>query len=128
MPTLVHKNHGLYIVRHFYHHNATWQIDRDGVLFLKSRGIGSGQRFGTDLFMQLWMRGMVYTETQLRIPESKPLGGPLSPDDLALRQRAAGLYKALYNGKLEEAYEFIVPPIRGRRTLVQYRVPPPNRG
>jgi hypothetical protein len=121
MPRLVQKNDGLYIVRHFYQQNATWQIDADGVLFLKGRGVRAGELFETDLFMEMWMRGMVYTGTRRRTPAGEPRHGPPSPDDVALRERAATLYRALYHRNLEEAYAFLLPRIRVSKTLDQFK-------
>ena len=62
MPRLVERSDGCHYIRHFYRDHATWQIDRKGVLFLRERGVNTGDKFPTELFMEMWEGGLVYTE------------------------------------------------------------------
>ena len=65
MPRLLEPSDGCRYVHHFYRDHATWQVDRRGVLFLRERGINDGDKFSTELFMDMWQRGLVYTEAGL---------------------------------------------------------------
>jgi hypothetical protein len=88
MPTLVETGDGHCIVRHFFNQNATWQIDKDGVHFLKRLGVSLGGKFTTDLFMELCKWGMVYVGTRPPTDVSQRLPQRLPPDDRALYERA----------------------------------------
>jgi len=119
MPTLVQKSDGAYIVQHYYQEYCTWQVGGDGVRFLRERGVGDGDRFPTDLFMELWMRGMVWTgDRPPPQPDRRP--EPLSADGRDLLERAMGLYTALYQQRADDAYTFLPPSIRAIKTLEQF--------
>lgn len=62
MPRLVERKDGCHYIRHFYRDSATWQVDRKGVFFLRERGVNVGDLFPTELFMEMWELGLVYTE------------------------------------------------------------------
>jgi len=120
MPRLEERSDGLYYVRHYYRQHATWQIDDNGVLFLRERGFCPGDMFPTKVFMELWTRGMVYTGTvPAQIGQWRPRA--LSRDDLALRERATALYTALFQHKTEDAYTFLLPRVRASKTLDQFK-------
>ena len=121
MPTLVEtKKDGHYIVHHLYKQHATWQINAEGVLFLRRRGVSLGDRFSTGLFMELWKWGMVYFGTRPpkhvgpRVPQRLP------PDDRALYERAHAFYEALYSCNPRDAYMFLLPQTRAEITLTQF--------
>lgn len=61
VPTLNRRSDGGYYILNHHHDHHTWQIVGDGVRHLERRGIQVGQFFPTDLFMQLYMNGWVYT-------------------------------------------------------------------
>lgn len=65
MPRLLERSDGCHYIRHFFHDHATWQVDRKGVLFLRERGVNDGDKFPTELFMDTWQLGLVYTEAGL---------------------------------------------------------------
>jgi hypothetical protein len=121
MPRLVEKSDGTYIVRHYYRQNSTWQIDADGVRFLKRCGVRPEELFDTTLFMELWSRGMVYTGARRPKPAGPQNDGPRLPDDLALRERVARLYQELYLQNLDDAYTYLHPAIRAAKTLAQFK-------
>jgi hypothetical protein len=92
MPRLVEKANGTHFIRHFYHGNATWQIDGDGVLFLGSFGVRPGELFSTDLFMVAWSLDYLYTNHRARASaRAKPYVG-----DVLLADSATRIYRAMY--------------------------------
>jgi hypothetical protein len=121
MPRLMERKDGLYYVRHFYEQNSTWQIDHDGVKTLEKRGVHPGGLLSTDLFMELWMSGMVYVGTRPVIEPAKVHPEPTSPDDRALCERAKALYQVLYEGNIEQAHNFLLPPLRALQTTESFR-------
>jgi hypothetical protein len=121
MPTLVEtKKDGHYIVRHLYGQHATWQVNTEGVLFLRRRGVSLGDKFSTDLFMELWKWGMVYVGTRPPKRASQRVPRSLLPDDRALYDRAHAFYQALYSRNPSAAYTFLLPQIRAPITLAQF--------
>lgn len=66
MPSLKQRADGCCIVHAHYREYATWQIDRKGVFYLRDRGVGIGDRFSTDLFMELYVHQLVYTNAGVR--------------------------------------------------------------
>ena len=126
VPTLREKKDGLYCVRHYYQQHSTWQIDFDGVSFLAKHGVHPGDQFGTTLFMELWAKGMVYTGTR---PPFRPgrEGGTRSPDDVALRERAFALLRALHQGKTEEACTFLTPTSQKLKDRLGAKFPRPEK-
>lgn len=62
MPTLKEREDGCHCVVGRAHNSfSTWQIDREGVMFLRARNVNSGDRFSIDLFFELENRGLIYT-------------------------------------------------------------------
>lgn len=106
MPTLVRKQDGQYIVRHFYQDFATWQISPEGVSHLRRRRVEEDGHFTTDQFMHLWMNGWVYTGDR---PGLAP--GPLCVGDRdvpqALRDAIREFHSAIRNGQFAEAWRFV---------------------
>jgi hypothetical protein len=66
MPRLNQRDDGCCFVHAYYRQHATWQIDRTGVFFLRDRGVGIGQEFSVELFMELYNRSLVYTHAGVR--------------------------------------------------------------
>ncbi len=69
----------------------TWQIDKDGVLFLKEYGVETGDSFSTGLFMQMWEQRLVYVGDdrkeywhQFALFDDFIKHGPVTVDDLDL--------------------------------------------
>ena len=60
MPRLRQRNDGCYYILHHYRDCNTWQIDRDGIIFLRERGVQLDDIFPTELFMEMWDRRFVY--------------------------------------------------------------------
>lgn len=60
MPTLRQRNDGCYYIHHYYKGSNTWQIDREGFLYLKNERINVDDDFPTDLFMEMWEKRLVY--------------------------------------------------------------------
>jgi len=120
MPRLVETKVGHYIVRHYYKQYSTWQIEGDGVQFLKRRGVSLGDMFTTGLFMQLEQLGMVYVGKRPPIRVDQRLKETLSPYDRALHERAHAFYQALYVSNLDDAYKFLLPQLRVGFTLAQF--------
>lgn len=106
MPTLEKRiEDGGFYIRHFFHEHNTWQVLGEGVRFLQNRGVSEGGRFSTDLFMDLWIRGLVYHGNV--IP-----GGPRRPcPDLgiaaALRKCVAEFYRLVYAGNSAAAWKLV---------------------
>src|SRR5438045_3360812 len=89
MPTLRKRNDGCHYITHRYMDFQTWQIDRDGVVFLKDYGIEAGDHFSTGLFMQMWDHRLVYVGDnrkeywhQFAIFDDFTRFGPVTIDDL----------------------------------------------
>ena len=106
MPTLVRRQDGQYIVRHFYQDFATWQLSSEGVSHLRRRRVEEDGHFTTDQFMHLWMNGWVYTGDR---PVHAP--GPVSVGDRdvpqGLRDAIHGFHSAIRNGQFAEAWRFM---------------------
>src|SRR2546423_14313721 len=91
MPTLRQRQDGCYYVTHRYMDFQTWQIDRDGVVFLKKHGIEASDSFSTGLFMQMWESQLLYVGDdrkrywhQFAFFNSFTRCGPVTVDDLDL--------------------------------------------
>jgi hypothetical protein len=120
MPRLVERADGGHFVRHFYRENATWQIESDGVRFLKQHDVTPGQMFQTDLFMMLWVRGMVWTgkrRPRLPVPTYQQ---PLSEEERDLEIRVKELYKTLFAKDFASAYEFLSRDMPGGLTSEEF--------
>jgi hypothetical protein len=120
MPTLNRReSDGGYFIRHFYHGHSTWQLLGDGVRLLRRRLVTEdGQRFSTDLFMELWRNNLVYYREvhnydARRIEQTQP------PKVRRLRNRAASFYGTVFAGDLEAARDFLVEDITLRAEDVE---------
>jgi len=106
MPTLVRKQDGQYIVRHFYQDFATWQISPEGVSHLRRRRIEEDGHFTTEQFMHLWMNGWVYTGDH-----PGPAPGPFCVGDREvpqdLRDAIHEFHSTIRNGQFAEAWRFV---------------------
>ena len=106
MPTLARRQDGRYIVRHFYQDVATWQIEPDGVSYLRRRRIEQDDHFTTEQFMHLWMNGWVYTGDHPGLPP-----GPLCVGDRDVPQDLLDaineFHSSLRNGQLAAAWRFV---------------------
>ncbi len=106
MPTLQTRQDGCRYVRHFYRDHSTWQLTGDGVLFLSHRGFSDeGQLFSTDLFMELWTRGLVYYGAHPPAGERVPCLD--SSTTAALRAQVEALYKAVFRADVEIAWQVV---------------------
>jgi hypothetical protein len=101
MPTLNQRIDGCYYVRHFYRDHSTWQVDADGVRYLRDRRIRTGDWFATDVFMEMWARSLVYTGSRPRI--SQPDSGTSSDPELEASVEAT--FKALYRRDYPNVYK-----------------------
>lgn len=63
MPELLERKDGCFYIHHFYRNHSTWQVDRKGIFFLRDRGVNVGDKFSTDLFLEMWRLDLVYTGT-----------------------------------------------------------------
>lgn len=110
MPRLVERSDGCHIVRQFYHTSATWQIDADGVRYLRDRGIRVGDLFPTEVFMDMLALGLVYTSNRPRTPQ--PFIARSSDPELQARARAT--FGALFRRDYASVYEALAPGLRAR--------------
>jgi hypothetical protein len=109
MPVLERRaTDGEYYVRHFFHEHSTWQILGEGVRLLANRGINEGSRFSTDLFMDLWMSGLVY-HGLVPVRSSRPCRDPIVSD--SLRSRVAEFFGLLYARNAARAWPIVAAPI-----------------
>ena len=63
MPRLRERSDGCYYIVHHYRDCHTWQIDRDGVNFLRKLNINADDTFPTEVFMLMWEHRLVYLVT-----------------------------------------------------------------
>lgn len=107
MPTLERRvGDGEYYVRHYFHQHNTWQVLGEGVRILGNRGVTEGKRFSTDLFMDLWMKGLVYHGRA--IPLGRPCRDPRVTDDFA--NRVAEFYGLVYAQRVDAAWTLVAVP------------------
>ena len=121
MPSLHERSDGAYIVVDFYHQFRTWQLTGDGVRYLKGRGVRAGGAFGRDVLGELVTRGWAYTGVHRPVPPGEPHPRPPSPNDAALHERVRALCQALYLQSFEDAYPFVFPEIRDRKTAEEFK-------
>lgn len=112
MPRLVERSDGCHIVRQFYHTSATWQIDADGVRYLRDRGIRVGDLFPTGVFMDMLTLGLVYTSNRPRTPQPLITGS----SDPELHAHARATFGALVRRDYGSVYEALAPGLRARIT------------
>jgi hypothetical protein len=99
MPTLQRRQDGAYFIRNYYHDYHTWQVVADGVRFLELRGATEGAFFSTDLFMQLYMNGWVFTGNGPRLKMRSPVVSALVPP--ALAERLQRFHQLLFKGQVD---------------------------
>lgn len=110
MPTLERKiADGEYYVRHFFHQYNTWQMLGEGVRILGHRGVTEGNRFSTDLFMDLWMKGLVYHGLTIPTGTLRPCRDSGAVDDL--QKRISEFYRLVYAQKPDAAWTFVAAPV-----------------
>ena len=120
MPTLQRRNDGCFFVSHFYREHHTWQIQGEGVRFLERRGIREGSRFPTDLFMELWMRGLVYHGNSTA---NRPIA--LCRDTVAMaavRTHVRKFHQLIYSTKVDQAWAMVWENEPSTLALEQFRV------
>lgn len=103
MPTLQLRADGCFYIRHFYRDHSTWQVLGEGVRYLERRGFIEGQRFSTDVFMDLYMRGLVYhgeVPTQAR-PQAEPRD---THQAAALRSVVREFHQFVHAGAADQAW------------------------
>jgi hypothetical protein len=107
------RQDGCYYIRHFYSGHSTWQVVGDGVVFLRNRGIKEeGQYFPTDLFMDLWQRGLVYYGDAIPTGERTPCRD--SGVSAVLRASVEEFYRHIYKGQVERAWPMVQDDDRTR--------------
>lgn len=106
MPTLEQRNtDGGYFIRQFYRDHHTWQVVGEGVRFLANRGVVAGSRFSTDLFFELWRKGLVYHGQTI---PTKPDLDPHSKTEL--ERRSAEFFRLVFARDADTAWQLIAVP------------------
>lgn len=106
MPTLQRRVDGSYYLRHFYRDHNTWQILGAGVRYLERRGIREGDRFATDMFIELWLRQLVYHGDKIPIPIDEALRDTAL--EASVRARVKNFHQLLYPGRASDAVSFLL--------------------
>lgn len=110
MPTLQRRVwDGEYYVRHFFHQHNTWQVLGEGVRVLRNRGVTEGSRFSTDLFMELWVRRLVYHGSAIPSGELRPSRDAGVADSLT--RRVGEFYRLVYAQKAVTAWSIVAMPV-----------------
>jgi hypothetical protein len=105
MPTLRKAHDGHYFVLHHYQDTHTWQVNADGVSFLRRRGIDEDGQFSTDRFMHLWKNGWVWVGDQPGPPPGPVVIGD-SDVPVLLREAIQDFHASVWQGNLRAAWRF----------------------
>src|SRR5262245_44724974 len=120
MPTLRRRKDGCCYIHHFYESHHTWQIDGDGVLYLKRRGIRDGDWFSTTLFMKLWSLGLIYHGDVS--PNRSPLSLRVTEAESTVVARIREFHQLIHSSQLDAAWEIVYPDSPERVTPEQFRI------